>query len=528
MLVSMKQIPSRQNIELIPAQLPLALCRQVVCAAADTLPAIRLGAAARTKVQQSATMLAAAAAGDQAVYGVNTGFGKLASMRIDADQQTELQRNLILSHAAGIGPPLDAGVVRLILLLKLASFARGASGVRLQVTAMLENMLQRDVLPQIPAQGSVGASGDLAPLAHLAAAMMGQGQMRYQGRVLPAAEALQQADLAPLQFAAKEGLAMINGTQVSTALALVALFQTHDLLCSALLTGALSTDAGMGSSAPFMAVVHELRGHQAQMDCASTLRQLLRDSAIRQSHLQGDERVQDPYCLRCQPQVMGACLQLLRQAADVLQTEACAVTDNPLLDIASGEIYSGGNFHAEPVAFAADQIALAIAEIGSIAQRRIAMLIDPAMNYGLPAFLTPNPGLHSGFMIAEVTSAALMAENKQRSAPCSTDSMPTSANQEDHVSMATHAAYRLLAMNRNLAGIVGIEWLIAAQGVEMRQPLLTSPLLQAAMNTLRSKISSLQDDRFMSADIEQARDLVQSGLLLQAAADVSLPALLVA
>lgn len=524
MLASMNQ-PSPATIELRPGELSLALCRQVARASADTLPALRLHEQARSRVQQSAAMLAAAANGEAAVYGVNTGFGKLASVRIDASQLAQLQSNLILSHAAGIGPALDAGVVRLILLLKLASFARGASGVRLQLTDLLEQMLQRDLLPQVPAQGSVGASGDLAPLAHVAAAMMGHGRMLYQGQELPAMQALQQAGLEPLQFAAKEGLAMINGTQVSTALALVALFETHDLLCSALVTGALSTDAGMGSSAPFMAVVHELRGHPAQIDCAASLRELLQASVIRQSHVEADERVQDPYCLRCQPQVMGACLQLLRQAAEVLQIEASAVTDNPLLDIESGAIYSGGNFHAEPVAFAADQIALAIAEIGSIAQRRIAMLIDPAMNYGLPAFLTPDPGLHSGFMIAEVTSAALMSENKQRSTPCSTDSIPTSANQEDHVSMACHAAYRLLAMNDNLAGILAIEWLIAAQGVEMRQPLTTSPVLQTAIDGLRSHVSSLHQDRFMSADIEQARQLLKSGMLLHTGAQVGLPTL---
>jgi len=513
------------NILLAPGELTLALCRRVATADASVMPSLRLHDSARALIAESADVIAAAAAGERAVYGVNTGFGKLASVRIDAGQLAQLQSNLILSHAAGIGPALDDGVVRLVLLMKLASFARGASGVRLTVTDLLEQMLQHDLLPVIPAQGSVGASGDLAPLAHLAAAMMGQGRMRYRGQELSAEQALQQAGLEPLVFAAKEGLAMINGTQVSTALALVALFQTHDLLCSALLTGALSTDAGMGSSAPFMAVVHELRGHQAQIDCAASLRELLQASAIRQSHVEGDERVQDPYCLRCQPQVMGACLQLLRQAADVLKTEACAVTDNPLLDIGTGAIYSGGNFHAEPVAFAADQIALAIAEIGSIAQRRIAMLIDPAMNYGLPAFLTPQPGLHSGFMIAEVTSAALMSENKQRSTPCSTDSIPTSANQEDHVSMACHAAYRLLAMNHNLAGILGIEWLIAAQGVEMRQPLQTSPVLQTAIDILRSKVGSLQEDRFMSTDIEQARHLLSAGALLQAGEQISLPAL---
>lgn len=520
MLASMNTY-STNIIELNPGELSLALCRRI---GAGQLQ-LQLSAAARALVEQSADMFAAAAAGEQAVYGVNTGFGKLASVRIDASQLAQLQHNLILSHAAGIGPPLPQAVVRLIMVLKLASFARGASGVRLLLTDMLEAMLAQDLLPVIPAQGSVGASGDLAPLAHLAAAMMGHGEMHYREQRLPAAQALQQAGLQPIEFAAKEGLAMINGTQVSTALALTALFQTHDLLCSALYTGALATDAGMGSSAPFAAVVQQLRGHQAQIDCAASLRELLTDSVIRQSHLEGDERVQDPYCLRCQPQVMGASLQLLRQAAAVLVIEACAVTDNPLLDLASGEIYSGGNFHAEPVAFAADQIALAIAEMGSISQRRIAMLIDPAMNYGLPAFLTPSPGLHSGFMIAEVTSAALMSENKQRSTPCSTDSIPTSANQEDHVSMACHAAYRLLAMNDNLAGIIAIEWLIAAQGVEMRQPLLTSPVLQAAIDSLRARVKRLQDDRFMSADIEQARSLVKSGALLQAGENVSLPTL---
>ncbi|MEM8854944.1 MAG: histidine ammonia-lyase, partial [Pseudomonadota bacterium] len=466
---------------------------------------------ARHKVDAGAARIEAAAKGDAPVYGVNTGFGKLANTRIGASDTETLQRNLILSHAAGVGPPLSAPVVRLILCTKVAGLLSGASGVRWSTLALIHAMLSRDCLPVIPSQGSVGASGDLAPLAHMAAAMIGVGDVWVNGQTLPAEQGLKEVGLSPIVLTAKEGLALINGTQVSTALALAGLFQTLRAAEASLVTGAMSTDAAMGSPDPFRPELHELRGHRGQMAVAKRLTDLLAGSEIRESHIEGDERVQDPYCVRCQPQVVGACIDLLRHAAGTLEIEANAVTDNPLI-LQTGEIVSGGNFHAEPVAFAADQTALAIAEIGAIAQRRIALLVDPALSFGLPPFLTPKPGLNSGLMIAEVTSAALMSENKQRANPTSTDSTPTSANQEDHVSMACHGARRLLKMADNLEGIIAIEALAAAQGVEFRAPLKTSPRLQSALEAIRRAVPPLKEDRLMAPDIEAAKTLVPHAL----------------
>ncbi|HSG95568.1 MAG TPA: histidine ammonia-lyase [Afifellaceae bacterium] len=476
---------------------------------------VSLSRQTRDAVEATAAIIAAAAAGDAPVYGVNTGFGKLASVKVSADDTAALQRNLILSHCCGVGAPTPPPVVALMMALKLVSLGRGASGVRWELITLLEAMLARGVIPVVPLQGSVGASGDLAPLAHLAAVMLGEGGAYLpedgEDKAIPAIVALQKAGLKPLAFGPKEGLALINGTQFSTAQALAALFDARRLARNALVTGALSTDAAMGSAAPFRQEVHDLRGQPGQIAAARTLRALMAGSEIRESHREDDERVQDPYCLRCQPQVMGACLDLLETAAATLQREANAVTDNPLV-FADGEIVSCGNFHAEPVAFAADQIAIAIAEIGSIAQRRIAMLVDPAMSFGLPPFLTPEPGLNSGFMIAEVTSAALMSENKHLAAPCSVDSTPTSANQEDHVSMAAHGAVRLHRMIANLAAIIGIEWLVAAQAVELRAPLTTSAALARAVKALRAEIPALGADRHMAADLEHAAALVRADL----------------
>ncbi len=464
------------------------------------------------------------ARGNAPVYGVNTGFGKLASIKIDAADVATLQRNLILSHCCGMGEPLPENVVRLIMALKLVSLGRGASGVRLELVRLLEAMLQKGVTPLIPEKGSVGASGDLAPLAHMTAVMIGEGEALYQGERLPGRAALAKAGLAPVVLAAKEGLALINGTQVSTALALAGLFRAYRGLKAALVTGAMSTDAAMGSSAPFHPDIHALRGHKGQIDAGAALRQLLDGSVIRESHVEGDERVQDPYCIRCQPQVDGACLDLLRAVARTLEIEANAVTDNPLV-LADNSVVSGGNFHAEPVAFAADQIALAVCEIGAIAQRRIALLVDPALSYGLPPFLSRHPGLNSGLMIAEVTSAALMSENKQMAHPASVDSTPTSANQEDHVSMACHGARRLLPMTDNLFGILGIEALSAAQGIELRAPLKTSPQLEAVIGTIRAQVPVLEDDRYMATDLALARQLIASGEITAAIAGGILPAL---
>jgi histidine ammonia-lyase len=472
----------------------------------------RLDDSFRPGIARAAERIAEIAGGDAAVYGINTGFGKLASVRIAADDVATLQRNLILSHCCGVGQPLAADIVRLVMVLKLISLGRGASGVKPATVELIEAMLARDVVPVIPEKGSVGASGDLAPLAHMAAVMMGEAEAFYGGERLPGREALTRAGLAPVVLSAKEGLALINGTQVSTALALAGLFRAHRAANAALITGALSTDAAMGSSAPFVEEIHTLRGHRGQIETAAALRALMAGSEIRDSHLEGDERVQDPYCIRCQPQVDGACLDLLRMAARTLEIEANAVTDNPLV-LSDGAVVSGGNFHAEPVAFAADQIAIAICEIGAIAQRRIALLVDPALSFGLPAFLAKKPGLNSGLMIAEVTSAALMSENKQMAFPASVDSTPTSANQEDHVSMACHGARRLLRMTDNLASIVGIEAVTAAQGVDFRAPLKTGTELLKAHAAIRGAVATLEVDRYMAGDLESAAELVKSGTL---------------
>ena len=500
------------TLTLAPGAATLAELRELH--AGNTSPV--LDRAAKPAVDAAAALVAEAAGGSAAVYGVNTGFGKLAAVKVAPADTEKLQRNLIASHACGVGDAAPAKVVRMMMALKLLSLGRGASGVRWQLIEQLEQMLGRGLTPVVPAQGSVGASGDLAPLAHMAAVMTGHGEAMLDGELMPAAEALARADVAPVTLGAKEGLALINGTQFSTALALGALFDAWRNAEAAVVTASLSTDAIMGSTAPLRHEIHALRGHRGQIDVASASRTLMSGSAIRDSHRDGDSRVQDPYCIRCQPQVTGACVELLRQAATTLTVEANAVTDNPLVMTNDGQILSGGNFHAEPVAFAADQIALAIAEIGAIAQRRVALMVDPTLSFDLPPFLTPDPGLNSGFMIAEVTTAALMSENKHLANPCSTDSTPTSANQEDHVSMAAHGARRLGAMNANLSRILGIEALCAAQGIEFRAPLTTSPVLQAVIARLRQDVPPLVDDRFLSDELEASAAMVRSGELVAA------------
>ncbi len=477
---------------------------------------------ARAGVDRAAARIAEAAAGDAAVYGVNTGFGKLASLRIAPADTAALQRNLILSHCCGVGPAIPRRVARLMMALKLLSLGRGASGVRWEMIALLQQMLARGVTPAIPAQGSVGASGDLAPLAHMTAVLIGEGEAELNGATLPGAQALAAAGLAPIPLGPKEGLGFINGTQFSTAFALAGLFEGWRCMEGALLASALSTDAIMGSTAPLHPEIHALRGHRGQIDAAACLRRLLDGSAIRESHREGDARVQDPYCIRCQPQVTGAAMDLMRQAARTLEIEANAATDNPL--VLEDMIVSGGNFHAEPVAFAADMIALALAEIGAISQRRIALMVDPTLSHDLPPFLTPDPGLNSGLMIAEVTSAALMSENKHRANPCSTDSTPTSANQEDHVSMAAHGARRLMTMVENLGRIVGIELICAAQGIAFRAPLRTSAPLRRAIARLREDVAELGADRTLAPDLERAATLVRTRAVVEAAG-VTFPAL---
>lgn len=484
----------------------------------------KLHESARPKIQASADTVARIVAKGEPVYGINTGFGKLASVRIPAADLETLQRNIVLSHAAGTGEPMPVAVVRLMMALKLASLAQGASGVKPETVDLLEKMLANGVIPVVPAQGSVGASGDLAPLSHMTATMIGVGEcFTPHGRVA-AKEAFVAHGLEPVTLGPKEGLALLNGTQFSTAYALAALFETEVLFHSALVTGALSTDAAKGSDAPFDPRIHALRKHRGQIDTADALRALMDGSAIRESHRVGDERVQDPYCLRCQPQVMGAALTVLRQAADTLETEANGVTDNPLIFAEDGTALSGGNFHAEPVAFAADMIALAVCEIGSLSERRIAMLVDPALS-GMPAFLTPKPGLNSGFMIPQVTAAALVSENKQKAYPASVDSIPTSANQEDHVSMAAHGARRLIGMVENATAVIGIELLAAAQGCDFHAPLASSAPLEAVRKLLRAEVPHLDDDRHFYPDMEKANALVRSGAVIAAASAVKLPAI---
>lgn len=453
-----------------------------------------------------------------AAYGINTGFGKLAHTRIPDEELEQLQKNLILSHSVGVGDALAPQVVRLIMALKIGSLARGFSGIRPSVVTTLMAMFNAGILPHIPAKGSVGASGDLAPLSHMTLALIGEGQAWVEGRLLAAREALDAAGIAPITLAAKEGLALINGTQVSTALALNGLFLADILFRNAVLAGALSVDAAKGSDAPFDPRVHEIRGQPGQIHAARLYRRLLAGSAIRKSHEVNDPKVQDPYSLRCQPQVMGAVHDLMRQAGSTLLIESNAVTDNPLVfpgrDGGPGEVISGGNFHAEPVAFAADILALAIAEIGGLAERRVALLIDASIS-GLPPFLVPSAGLNSGFMIAHVTAAALASENKSLAHPASVDSLPTSANQEDHVSMATFAGRRLEEMARNTATIVAIELLCAGQGVDFHAPLQTSEPLQQVMAGLRGAVPFYDRDRYLAPDIEVVTRMVLEEELLR-------------
>jgi len=507
-------------MELQPGRLTLADLR-----AAWAAPGVlAVPTDAYAAITASARAVEAIVARGAPAYGINTGFGLLARRHIAADQLERLQRNLILSHAVGAGEWLPDPVVRLVLLTKIASLARGYSGVRPLVVDTLVALYNAGILPAIPAQGSVGASGDLAPLAHMTLALLGIGPVRVRGELVDAGDALRAAGIQPIALAAKEGLALINGTQVSTALALHGLFLAERLLEAAMVTGALSLDAARGSDAPFDARVHAVRGQPGQIAAAAIYRELVAGSAIRASHLVGDERVQDPYSLRCQPQVMGAVIDLVAGVRRTLLAEANAVTDNPLVfpdpDAPGGAtVISGGNFHAEPVAFAADTLALAIAETGALAERRIALLIDATLS-GLPPFLTPEPGVNSGFMIAHVTAAALASENKSLAHPASVDSLPTSANQEDHVSMATFAARRLGQMAHNTAVIIGIELLAACQGIDFHRPLASSAHLERVHARVRAAVPAFAEDRLFAPDIEAARAMVLGGELSAACAGV--------
>ncbi len=471
--------------------------------------AIALDPACDAAIEASAQTVASVLSEGRTVYGINTGFGSLASTAIGADQVGELQRRLVLSHCAGLGEPLPERVVRLVLTLKINALARGYSGIRRSLIDSLMRLLNAGAIPVIPAKGSVGASGDLAPLAHMSAILLGEGEVTFGGERLSARDALKRIGLEPMEFAAKEGLALLNGTQVSTALALDGLFSTLNVFAAALTAGAMSVDAALGSDTPFDPRIHEIRGQPGQVAVAAVQRELLADSEIRASHLDCP-RVQDPYSLRCQPQIMGAALDVMTSAAAILEREANAVSDNPLVFAETGDFLSGGNFHAEPVAFAADMIALALAEMGALSERRIALLTDEHMS-ALPAFLVAEPGLNSGFMAVQISAAALVSENKALAQPSSIDSLPTSANQEDHVSMATHAARRLGEMARNAGYIVAIELLGAAQGIDLRRPLKSSPHLRHALAAVRERSAFLQDDRSLAPDIEAVQALIESG-----------------
>lgn len=495
------------NLVLKPGHLNLSQLRQISRSPVN----LSLDSAAFEAIDQSTAVVEQVITEDRTVYGINTGFGLLANTRIEPQDLEVLQKSIVLSHAAGIGEFMSDETVRLMMVLKINSLARGYSGIRLSVIQALVELVNAQVYPCVPKKGSVGASGDLAPLAHMSTVLLGEGQARHNGKILSGVEALAIADLKPITLAPKEGLALLNGTQASTAFALEGLFAAEDLYASATVCGAMSVDAALGSRRPFDPRIHRVRGHRAQMDAASAYRYMLDNSSeIGESHTQC-EKVQDPYSLRCQPQVMGACLQQIRNSAEILQVEANSVSDNPLVFADDGDIISGGNFHAEPVAMAADNLALAIAEIGSLSERRMALLIDSALSK-LPPFLVDNGGVNSGFMIAQVTSAALASENKTLAHPASIDSLPTSANQEDHVSMATFAGRRLKDMAENTRGILAVEYLAAAQGLDFRAPLKSSEKIEIAKMRLREKVQFYDKDRYFAPDIEQANALLKQAI----------------
>ncbi|MCZ4281913.1 histidine ammonia-lyase [Kiloniella laminariae] len=496
-----------KTLVLKPRHLTLSLLRAVTF---DQVQ-IQLDPSCKDKMDASTETVRAVLRDGRTVYGINTGFGRLAQTRIDDAQLEELQSNLVLSHCTGMGPLLNDEAVRLILALKVTSLAQGFSGIRQEVLDYLIAFYNEGLYPCIPSKGSVGASGDLAPLAHMSAPIIGSGKVRYKGEILPATEGLAKIGLKPMVLGPKEGLALLNGTQVSTALALLGLFRTENLMTAATLAGALSVEAAKGSHVPFDPRIQEARGQVGQTDIAAVFRDILSNSPIKQSHADCD-KVQDPYSLRCQPQVLGACLDHMRFAATIFEREANAVSDNPLVFSLEGDILSGGNFHAEPIAMASDVLALAIAEIGALSERRIALLMDSSMS-GLPPFLVAGSGLNSGFMIAQVTAAALASENKSLAHPACVDSLPTSANQEDHVSMATFAARRLSDMALNTAGVLAVELLSAAQGIDFHKPLKTSAVLEGVMARIRADVPFFEKDRYFSGDLELASDLIWNGEL---------------
>jgi len=493
-----------KELILNPGELSLAQLRNVYFSGVS----LAITASAWSDVDRAQSLVQDKVDSGDIVYGVNTGFGRLAQKHIEPELLNELQHNLILSHATGVGEYIDDATVRLILVLKINGLCRGVSGIRREVLELLLGMLNADILPAIPEKGSVGASGDLAPLAHMSLPIIGEGLVRKDGELIDSNTALQSAGLAALQLSAKEGLALLNGTQVSTALALKGLFEAEQNLNSAFVAGSLTVEAALGSRVPFDERIQKVRGQLGQIEAAKIYRELLADSEIANSHSDCD-RVQDPYSLRCQPQVMGACLDQIRNAAEIIEIEANAVSDNPLIFVEQGDILSGGNFHAQPIAFAADNIALAISEIGAMSERRMALLLDSNMSQ-LPAFLVEDAGVNSGFMIAQVTAAALASENKSHAHPASVDSLPTSANQEDHVSMATFAARRLGDMNLNTRYVVAVELLAACQGIDLRRPLKSNSVLEGYWSKVREVAAYWDHDRYFQPDLEAIAMLIQN------------------
>ncbi len=495
------------NLHIIPGKLTLQDLRRVN----NEQTFITLDESAKEKIRKSNETILNILEEDRTVYGVNTGFGLLANTKIAKEDLEDLQRRIVLSHSAGMGEYISNDSVRLMITLKINSLTLGYSGIRLKVIEALINLINNEVYPCVPKKGSVGASGDLAPLAHMSAILLGYGYVNYKGEILKAREGLKKAGMEPIVLGAKEGLALLNGTQLSTTFALEGLFLAEDLFASAIVIGSMCVEAVLGSRAPFDNRVHAIRGHQGQIDAAAMYRDLLEQtSQISQSH-KDCTRVQDPYSIRCQPQVMGACLTQIRNSAETLLIESNGVTDNPLIFVDEQEVISGGNFHAEPIAFASDNLALAISEIGALSERRMALLVDKHLSQ-LPPFLVNNGGINSGFMIAQVTSAALASENKALAHPSSVDSLPTSANQEDHVSMATYAGRRLKDMAENTAGILGIELLATAQGMDFRQPNKSTKKIEETKKILREKVSFYEEDRYFTDDIEEAICVVQSGI----------------
>lgn len=494
-----------ETFTLIPGQMNLQAFRTILTERKNCT----LDESAYSLIKDSVDIVNRVIDDKRTVYGINTGFGYLANQRISDEHLKQLQRNIVLSHACGTGELLSDDTVALILLLKINSLAQGYSGVRQELVDALIKLYNKRIYPCIPAKGSVGASGDLVPLAHLSLPLLGEGQVRFEGKIISSKEGLELAGLQPLDLAPKEGLALLNGLQVSAALCIQAFFSAELIFEAAILAGSLSVDAASGSDIPFDDRIHAARGHQAQRDVAAMYREILAGSAIRESH-RDCNRVQDPYSLRCQPQIMGTVLHQMRFVGETLQVEANSITDNPLVFVEQGDILSGGNFHGEMIAMASDNLALALAEIGANSERRIALLIDKSFS-GLPAFLVKEGGLNSGFMIAHVTAASCASDNKALAHPHCVDSLPTSANQEDHVSMATNAARRLHAMADNSLTIVAIELLAACQGLEFHKPLHTSVKLTEVYKKVRAHVPAYDQDRYFAPDIDQIKQRILAG-----------------